>query len=168
MSQTFLDENPPMILDATCSDKKRWPRFASLRMDIRREVKPDIVASATHLPFRAGIFAEIYCDPPHMIRGDLGRYPYTSFARNMERFGAWKTRAEWESFLEAINSEFLKALTTGGVLRFKLAYGADPRIAKRGDLTKLTNFDILKERVTDAIAPFSNNKTSWLTMRPKP
>lgn len=166
-TQTYLTENPPIILDATCSTKKIWPRYASLRMDIKRDVHPDICASAAYLPFRDRVFQEIYCDPPHMIRHDLGKYPYTSFARNMERFGAWKDRKEWECFLDRFNHEAARTLKQEGQLRFKLAYGADPRIAKRDDLNRLSAFEITKERITNAIAPFSNNKTSWLTMRPK-
>ena len=61
MSQATLTENAPITLDATSSRhvKTSWPRYASLRMDIRKEVKPDIVADARFLPFRDGVFAAV-------------------------------------------------------------------------------------------------------------
>ena len=60
-----------LILDSTCSDASRsWPRYADLRIDIRKEVRPDIVASAAYHPFKDELFGQVYCDPPHIIRGE--------------------------------------------------------------------------------------------------
>lgn len=69
-AQTTLTKDAPMILDATCSFYRNWPLHATLRMDNRAIVGPDIVADAQFLPFRDGVFDQIYCDPPHMVRKD--------------------------------------------------------------------------------------------------
>src|SRR2546428_12542805 len=116
MSQTFLTENPPMILDSTCSDKKIWPRFASLRMDIKREVNPDIIADASWLPFRNRIFDAIYCDPPHMIKPDGEKGFWGKRGDDMKRFGWWKTKSHWFKFLYLTNTEFLRCLKSSGFL----------------------------------------------------
>lgn len=36
-----------------------------LRVDLKRSVKPDIIADAHHLPFRDKIFDVVICDPPY-------------------------------------------------------------------------------------------------------
>ena len=48
----------------------RWPRYASIRMDVRKNVGADIVADARFCPFRDGVFDKVYCDPPHYFKRD--------------------------------------------------------------------------------------------------
>lgn len=45
VSQELLTEDAPLILDTTCSFLKLWPRFATIRMDVRAICSPDMVAS---------------------------------------------------------------------------------------------------------------------------
>ena len=194
MSQTFLDENPPIVLDATCSTKKIWPRFASLRMDIKREVKPDICASAEFLPFREGVFSEIYCDPPHMIRSDTSlekqanawklRHPrliressgyirirspdQVPRAVDLLRFGAWKSREEWLEFIQRSNSEFARTLSSRGLLHYKIASGKDKRMTQISDMEGYSAFKETRRKILKSRAPWSKNLTYFLTMRLKP
>lgn len=139
--QETLTENAPILLDSTCSEAKMWPRFATLRMDIRREAAPDIIASAAALPFRDGIFSIIYCDPPFTIRErrrNLGHSDH-GFILRMERFGLWKTRSNWENFLAAINQEFKRALAPRGHVEFKISDLKEDVHSK--DLAIMSNFD---------------------------
>ena len=140
--QTTLTEDAPIILDATCSFSRIWPRYATLRMDIRRIVKPDIVASATHLPFRDGTFDQIYCDPPHIIyqfdptndskKVSTFRPRYVRFKEHVRfdmaiRFGFWKTKAEWDNFVDKSGPEFARALKPDGRLFYKITDDRDRR-----------------------------------------
>jgi len=36
-----------------------------IRVDLKRDVKPDVIADAHHLPFRNNIFNTVICDPPY-------------------------------------------------------------------------------------------------------
>ena len=88
MSQTFLDENPPMILDATCSYGRIWPAHATVRIDIRPETKPDFVMDNTNLNFPDAFFDEIYYDPPHVFRrGSL--MAWASWLANEQRWSPY-------------------------------------------------------------------------------
>ena len=51
MKQMSLDNTGKMILDATCSYARVWPKHATIRIDIRPQTKPDIVMDATELKF---------------------------------------------------------------------------------------------------------------------
>ena len=173
-AQTTLTEDAPWVLDSTCSDKKIWPKFASLRMDTRVEVKPDIVASATHLPFRDGIFERIYCDPPHYIHKEGMGFTLRHFkgmekiGDNYERFGHWDTLEQFLSFLKAVDAEFDRCLTNSGTLYFKIACSNEKqhRMLRRSEFN-LSNFEVTHEKITESIAFFSNALTYWLTMKPK-
>ena len=140
-SQMTLTENAPLILDSTCSTLKIWPRFASLRMDICREVLPDVCASATHLPFRDGVFSAIYCDPPHRV-GVTQEPKIFGKDKDYPRFGYWKSRKEWLHFLGLINQEFFRCLKTNGLFHLKITDGAvsSSTIGMR-DVALLTNFE---------------------------
>jgi hypothetical protein len=157
-----------MILDSTCSTLKRWPQFADVRMDIKPEVKPDLVADAKHLPFQDHIFDEIYCDPPHLIRKDLEKWGDWGSKRNKDlmRFGAFKTRPDWISFLYRVNNEFKRTLTNNGHLHFKVADGKDDKVTKLRDLDLLTNFLTERDESFPSKAPWSKNTTHFLEMKP--
>ena len=167
-----------MILDATCSTKKIWPRFASLRMDIKREVKPDVCASATHLPFRDGIFQEIYCDPPHVVGHQYWIFSELHRQEGYDRFGAWDSLDQWFMFLEHVNIEAARCLELDGLLHFKVLDGAESHRKERiqfKDLIRLTNFESARppKRVKSGIGNRYGLSTVVfatyrLTMRPKP
>lgn len=178
-AQTTLTENAPLILDATCSDKKLWPRYASIRMDIERSKNPDIVADAKHLPFRSAVFERIYCDPPHFIRADgafnpslrrfyasvnRGKYPHEHFLNSMWRYGAFKTEAQWKEFVRETDSEFARCLRTNGVLEYKVADGKHGRMTTLKDVQSMKRFTIIKDRIS--LSPFGKTDIHWLTMKP--
>ena len=180
-AQTTLTEDAPLVLDATCSDKKIWPRFANIRMDVRKEVKPDIVADARYLPFRTRVLSRIYCDPPHFIRRRLwehqskgkffasvnrGIYPHEHFVNSMKRYGCWKSVKEWNDFVEHTNDEFARCLKEDGVLEYKIADGRHRDMTQRKDLDVMNNFEVLESTITRS--PFGKTPIHWLILKPKP
>jgi len=183
VSQTFLTENPPMILDATCSYKKIWPRHATIRIDIRPEVHPDRVLDARHTDFPDHYFDEIYCDPPHLIAGRklvidkiiaaCIRSGRTRSSSMFERYGYWITREDWHDFLRETNKEFYRILKPTGILNYKITDGKTERGYKGGathlhEMDMMTNFKIIKQRITSSGARMTKNpsKVYWLTMKP--
>ena len=177
MSQTFLDENPPKILDATCSTLKIWPVSATIRMDVRREVKPDLVADAKYLPFRPGTFDIIYCDPPHIIGGtgkeprfsewfsSVNRHLYKgeNFRKSFFRYGRWKNKDEWLCFIRESQKQFSLCLKPNGVLEYKVS---EPKGGtKVRDVLEDKTFILTRQRRT--VSKYGHNPTYWLTMRPK-
>lgn len=154
-----------MILDSTASKGRKWPQEADIRLDVNPEAKPDIVASACFLPFRAEVFEEIYCDPPH-----IGYPGKTTWAKNgimARRFGFWKTWKEWHFFLERTNEEFLRCLTPQGLLKYKILDGAPTGngTTKLKDLGRLTNFFLIVD--TPEISKGINRRSMihYLTFR---
>jgi tRNA G10 N-methylase Trm11 len=179
MSQTFLDENPPMILDATCSYSRRWPNHATFRIDIRPEVHPDFVMDAKELKFPDAFFDEIYCDPPHMIRANLNVESIKKSRRlkgykwgnhdMFDRYGLWNSRADWLGFLRATNWEFHRCLKLTGLLHYKLCVGRKDNVTLAELLEEMTSFTIIdtKVRPSKTNVSFSKSRVYFLTMKPK-
>ena len=166
--QTTLTENPPLILDATCSYTTIWPKFATIRIDIRPRVKPDLVMDARKTSFPDQYFDEIYCDPPHIIDVRISSKSSPQGQKMKERYGYWSHPREWKEFIQATNIEFARILKPDGVLHYKIVDGKWWGMTKLKDLLEgMTNFTVIKDRVTPS-GGSKNNKTHWLTMKPKP
>lgn len=180
MKQTTLTNTPPMILDSTCSFGRNWPRHATIRMDYRPEVKPDVVGDIRKTNFEDNTFDKIYCDPPHMIRKDpwvigsheqkmkmmrrrmIGRTSPDQFTR----YSFFKTRDEWIDFLEKINNEMFRILKPGGLAIFKLTFSAkDSRYIKRKDMNLMTNFKLIDEKKVKSKIKGSKNFVHYITLR---
>ena len=175
--QTALSNNPPIILDATCSFSRIWPKHATIRMDIRPQVKPDLVGDIRKTNFPNSYFDEIYLDPPHMIRKDALIFPHDKIyiSRRLSgrrspdpftRYGAWKNRKEWVDFVTKINKELFRIIKPGGKIHFKLTFGPDKRFIKRSDMDLMINFNIIKEKITKSKMPNSKNLVHWITYIP--
>ena len=165
-----------MILDATCSfrTKTRWPRFASIRIDIRAETRPDFVMDARTLKFPNAYFTEIYCDPPHLITKKVS--PWLEQYRRLHgrigkmtmftHYGYWHSREEWLDFAEKSCREFYRCLKSNGLLHYKLTESKD---MSPQDILRLGLFIIIKHRITNSKSRMpSRCKVHWLTMKPKP
>ncbi len=116
-----------MILDATCSFARIWPKHATIRIDIRPETNPDIVMDAKALEFPDNTFDEIYCDPPHLFR--KGEHKTEAQTRRLsgrtspgfwKRYGSWESKEQWDEFVERTNIEFSRVLKKDGILHYKL------------------------------------------------
>ena len=160
-------------LDACCGYKHMWKDkdiSNIIFIDVKREVKPTIIADAKHLPFRDKIFNKIYCDPPHMIRNDkefckVGKIHYDYF----EKYGNWKNRQEWIIFIAKTNIEFKRVLKDNGILWYKIIDGKDSRIIKLGDLNYMDNFKIINKSIMNPehIMPWRKNITYEVILKIK-
>jgi len=168
-----------MILDATCSFTRNWPKHATIRMDIRPEVKPDLVGDIRKTDFPDNYFDKIYLDPPHMIRSDPWIQPHDRIAikrrlsgrrspDSFTRYHAFKSRDEWIDFVKKTNDELFRIIKSDGTIIYKCTFGKDRRYIKREDMDLMTNFIIIEEKITKSKQPGSKNKVHWFTFRPKP
>jgi len=73
MISFYCDKPQPDILDPTCNKRRMWGKSQRkiVAVDINPEVKPDVVADHTNLPFADASFDIITYDPPHT--GDQGK-----------------------------------------------------------------------------------------------
>ena len=140
-----------LVLDATCSRGRKWPLQADVRIDILSSVLPDITADACNLPFKSGRFAEVYCDPPHMVAFDgdsswkedwEARLP-----RGFRRFSYWPNRAEWLTFLKRSGMEFHRVLIQGGTLHYKVPDGlrSHGRMIDVSEVRSLPGFTVVSD-----------------------
>jgi tRNA G10 N-methylase Trm11 len=167
VGQETLTEDTPLIIDTTCSFRKHWPKFATIRMDVREVCSPDIVCDARFLPFRDGVADELYCDPPHFVRRGAGIFTQsheegwlkTIIAKHrlsgrvspdeFTRYGWWRSKKEWKEFVGATTDEFARVLKPGGELHYKLTDTRDKRDPARKDLDAyLSRFEMVSERIT--------------------
>ena len=126
-----------MIVDTTCSTKRRWPVYADLRLDCDPAVRPDIVADTRHLPFRDDSIDELWCDPPHLVKSFKNRSPLvdsqllTGLAEGTRkategyrRFSIWSGMNNYLSWLAETSREFYRVLKPCGVVRYKTTDGS--------------------------------------------
>lgn len=101
------------ILDATCGKRLIWFEKSypdAIYVDLRPEVKPDIVCNSTMLPFQDRSFDMVVCDPPHVKVG-----PNSAMAARYGIFHPWEIRRLiYEGF-----REFDRVLVEGGLVLFK-------------------------------------------------
>jgi|SRR6185312_54215 len=171
--QRTLTSNAPMILDATCSFSKNWPKHATIRIDIRPECKPDIVMDAKDLKFPDNYFDEIYCDPPHYVgnksnltmvklhhrlKGRTSPDPFT-------RYGWWNNNDDWFDFIKNTNIEFHRCLKPNGRLFYKITESNG--CTKPLDLIeRMLNFKMFKDEVKSTKSGYRSGKTHWITFIP--
>ncbi len=148
-----------MIVDTTCSTKRRWPVYADLRLDHNPAVKPDIVADCRHLPLPDGSADEIYCDPPHFVRTHgnrelpatvdtvIGPSASAKVGKGYRHFSAWPSMDEYHAFLTGIDAEFFRVLKHGGRLHYKTTDGSRSRgttIRWMDAVERLSNFVLVE------------------------
>lgn len=171
--QSTLTNKGPMILDATCSFSKIWPKTASIRIDIRPECNPDIVMDAKDLKFEDNYFDEIYCDPPHLIRkGDNleGSIRNTKLSGRLKssnmfvRFGYWHNHEEFYEFVDKTNNEFHRVLKPGGIVHYKMTDGTG--CVRTSDLIERMNkFIVIKDEKTKSKSVLGKANARWLTFQ---
>lgn len=120
-----------LILDATCAGRHLWydkARADTIYVDRRIcpagtipvrpnwEVKPDVCADFTALPFRDGAFDLVVWDPPHIIRdGGSAGYMRTKYGE--------LRKDDWQDTLRRGFDECWRVLKSPGTLHFKWAEG---------------------------------------------
>ena len=126
-----------VIVDTTCSTKRRWPVYADLRLDKDPAVKPDIVADTRRLPFADGTVDELWCDPPHLVKSHKNHSPHIDdemyfglseasrrATAGYRRFSIWGSMAEYLSWLTDTSREFRRVLKPYGIVRYKTTDGS--------------------------------------------
>lgn len=120
-----------LILDATCGGRHLWvdkshpntiyvdrrilPR-GTIPVRPNWQVRPDVCADFTMLPFRDGAFDLVVWDPPHIIR----KSPSKSFLRT--KYG--ELTPDWQRTLRDGFNECWRVLKQQGALHFKWAVGS--------------------------------------------
>lgn len=116
--------NEKLILDACCGGRMFWfdkqnpltvfcdnREFSGELCDGRTfEVKPDIIADFTALPFENGSFRLVVFDPPHILRGGDDAWIVKKYGR---------LPADWENTLQSGFAECMRVLNDYGILIFK-------------------------------------------------
>jgi hypothetical protein len=126
-------------LDATASLRKYWRKRSArgyVFIDIRTNVKPDIRCSNEALPFRSGVFEQVFYDPPSVARG-RGQFTGSSMAF---RYGWWPRKRDFDRNLTAVNAEFARVLSGDGAVLFKWTEGPGAIRPIAHCLAKLDNF----------------------------
>jgi hypothetical protein len=165
-----------MELDACCGYRHMWKEKDTsnvIFLDIRKRVKPDIVADSRWLPFRDEVFDKIYCDPPHMIRTDVRSILESTkrghskiHAQYFDEYGVWTSRSSWISFLFRTNIEFSRVLKADGTLWYKLIDGKDYRIIKLAEVTRyMDNFELIEKKALPQKKSWSKNVTYELLFK---
>ena len=181
-AQTTLTEDAPLILDATCSSERIWPRYATVRIDIRPEVHPDIVMDNTKLQFADASIGIIYYDPPHVIRRtqdlkwmqhfkELRRKNGRTSPSFFERFGYWESKAAFIQNLDGVNKEFYRCLKPTGELRCKISVESGHKtrcITVEEFFAHMNNFILVKDKTSKSKSNLGKNVVHWLVMKPKP
>ena len=169
INQSFLDSNGKIILDATCSYARVWPKFATIRIDIRPETKPDIVMDAKNLKFPDSYFDEIYCDPPHLMRN--GPHKTEAQTRRLsgrrtpgfwERYSYWSNKDDWNDFITKTNSEFYRVLKSNGIIFYKIT--ESPIINYEDFLKRMSNFNLISDNCTDSKSNLGSGSVHFLTL----
>ena len=113
-----------LILDACCGSKMFWfnkdnPEvlFADKRTEShilcdgrKLEIKPDIEADFTAMPFPENAFKLVVFDPPHLQRGGDTSWIVKKYGRLPK---------EWSAYITKGASECFRVLKPGGILIFK-------------------------------------------------
>jgi hypothetical protein len=155
-----------MILDATCSRLRIWPKEADVRIDITRSARPDVQADARRLPFKDACFSAVYCDPPHLVikgkASDRVSAEFRERARGygeidrFDRFSAWPSKAIWYDFCEKTNIEFARVLADYGMLFYKIPNGKSSSCINVQELLdRMTNFELRRDESVKSRGFFS-------------
>ena len=172
-NQTSLFNTGKKILDATCSYAHIWPKFATVRIDIRPETKPDMVMDAKNLKFPDNYFDEIYCDPPHLLRksDDLTKANFRQRQRGrklslLQRYYFWHNMDEWLIFVEKTNKEFFRCLKPNGTVYYKMT-DAKGAVTIKSLIDGYTNFKLIEDKAVKSKVNWktSNSMAHYITFR---
>jgi ubiquinone/menaquinone biosynthesis C-methylase UbiE len=150
---------PKKILDACCGSRMMWFNKShpdAIYTDIREvsadlcdgrklEVKPDIIADFTNLPFENESFYLVVLDPPHMK--NLGENTWL-----FQKYG--KLFPGWEEQIKHGVNECMRVLKPNGVLIFKW----NEHQVKLNEVLSIIDFEPLFGHTSG-----KHGRTIWLT-----
>ena len=105
----WFNKSRPGVLFMDCREEKKG--FIENQGCQNYEVKPDIVASFTDMPFENESFFKVVCDPPHKIKRDSGLIT--------KKYGFLSDN--WEIDLKLMFEECWRILKPGGTFILKWA-----------------------------------------------
>ena len=109
------DIENPIVLDATAGPRGIWfnkNHPSAVFIDVRKEVRPTVVADDKALPFRSGVFNCVVFDPPHDSHNPSSK---SLMGKRYGKFTAQQIRA----LISLGSREFYRVLRIGGFLLFK-------------------------------------------------
>jgi len=145
-----------MILDSTAGKRMMWFQKnyeETIYMDIKREVKPTIVADFRALPFRDEVFDLVIFDPPHTQPGSKG-----IFYRD---FGSIRSSLVIPTLYKA-SRELFRVLKQGHFLIFK--WNTHDKDLNRV-LTAFPYKPLFGQRTTGKIHYRDTSRTYWVTFQ---
>ena len=156
----------PEILDITAGYRKMWRGKTQnvLFLDIRKEVKPDIVASNEHLPFKDNCFIKVVYDPPHCVRKTTFPKPFPREAEGIKRYMYWKRRIDFIKNIIAVNKEAYRVLKPDGVLFCKHTPLKENRISAHMFISLLDNFKVIRIRKEKSKSHRTKNIVYYITL----
>jgi len=167
------------ILDATAGYRHMWKgKYQNvLFLDIRKEVRPDIVASNEYLPFRPQTFEKVVYDPPHCILSKHCAFPkeeeiIEKYGKNylkniMKKYGMWKSRKDYLRNIISINREAKRILKQNGALFIKHTEVKGTRISHKFLINLMDNFEVKRIRRQLSGSHLFKNTVYYITMRCK-
>lgn len=146
------------ILDVTCGGRTMWYNKKhpnAIYTDIRQEtheaygrsieIKPDVLADFTNLPFKDETFTLVVFDPPHIDR----LRPKSWFAK---KYGV--LFPGWQTEIRAGFDECMRVLKPGGILIFKWS---------EVEINLKAVLDVIPDEPLFGHNTGNNLKTIWLT-----
>lgn len=97
-----------------------------------------IVGDMTDMPFADGLFDEIWCDPPHLVRNDIAKWGNPKYFK----FGYWPTRKIMEQSLEGMAAEFHRVTKPNAILIMKIISGSSDKQRRCIGLADMFPFDV--------------------------
>jgi hypothetical protein len=152
------------VLDITAGYRSFWKNKdckGVIFIDVRREVKPDIVADNEHLPFRDSVFEFVFYDPPYVIRRHPS-YFHTDFGK---RYWAFPSFGKLAKNIVNVNREVYRVLKERGKLLVKYT-PLKNNLALHSVLSLLDNFKEIRREVKDSKS-YRGNKVYYILLEKK-
>lgn len=157
-------ETPKPILDACCGSRMFWfnksnPHvlFADKRTENhilcdgrKLEIKPDIEADFTNMPFPDNSFKLVSFDPPHLLKVGQGSWL-------AKKYGSLPV--EWKEYIKAGFDECMRVVEVHGIIIFK--WNEDQ--IKVSEILKVIGYEPLFGHTTGR-----HGKTHWMTFMKLP
>jgi len=89
-----------------------------IRIDLKSEVRPDVIANAESLPFRDNTFDLVICDPPY--NGELSKTLYDGPAPRITRYGPEAVRVTKEFGFICLYHWYMMPRLKGTALRTRV------------------------------------------------
>ena len=138
----------PEVLDITAGYRTMWKGKTQnvLFLDVRKEVKPDIVASNEYLPFKNETFKRVVYDPPHLIQPNINVTTSRISKDLAKRYSYWTKKEHLMRNIILVNKEVYRVLSGNGILFCKFTPTRDGHVTVEMFIRILENFEVKRIR----------------------